>query len=45
MIATAGEASCAEDLADGDVLFGGRVINPFAGTVPSSAAEALLSDE
>lgn len=49
LIATAGEHGCTavltEDLADGNVIFGVRVVNPFAGTELSPAAEALLADE
>ena len=44
---TAAEAGCTailtEDLADDSTLAGVRVINPFAGTSLSAAAEALLA--
>jgi predicted nucleic acid-binding protein len=47
LVNTAAEAGCTailtEDLADGTVLAGIRVINPFAGTSLSAAAEALLA--
>ncbi|HUB11204.1 MAG TPA: hypothetical protein VMB34_04540 [Acetobacteraceae bacterium] len=49
LLATAAEAGCAailtEDLADGSVLAGVRIINPFAGSVLSPGAEALLADD
>ena len=47
LVNTAAEAGCTailtEDLADGALLAGIRVINPFAGTSLSAAAEALLA--
>lgn len=47
LVATAAEAGCTtiltEDLADGGLLLGVRVLNPFAGTVLAPAAEALLT--
>jgi predicted nucleic acid-binding protein len=49
LVYTAAEAGCTailtEDLADGTVLAGIRVINPFAGTSLSAAAEALLASD
>lgn len=48
LLATAHEAGCTailtEDLADGATLGGVRIINPFAGTTLSAAAEALLAE-
>ncbi len=47
LAATAAEAGChailSEDMANGSVLFGVRIVNPFAGGVLSAAAEALLA--
>ncbi len=47
LVITAAEAGCTailtEDLADGTLLAGVRVINPFAGTALAPAAEALLA--
>jgi len=47
LVITATEAGCGailtEDLADGTVLSGVRIINPFAGTALSAEAEALLT--
>jgi predicted nucleic acid-binding protein len=47
LVYTAAEAGCTaivtEDLSDGTTLAGIRVINPFAGTSLSVAAEALLA--
>jgi predicted nucleic acid-binding protein len=46
LVATAAEAGCSailtEDLADGSILHGVRVINPFAGHELSAAAQVLL---
>jgi predicted nucleic acid-binding protein len=46
LVATAAEAGCTailtEDMADGSVLLGVRIINPFAGGAMSVAAAALL---
>jgi predicted nucleic acid-binding protein len=47
LVYTAAEAGCTailtEDLSDGTTLADVRVINPFAGTSLSAAAEALLA--
>jgi predicted nucleic acid-binding protein len=47
LVHTAGEAGCTailtEDLADGTVMAGVRIVNPFAGATLSPAAEALLT--
>jgi predicted nucleic acid-binding protein len=47
LVSTAAEAGCTailtEDLPDGTTLAGIQVINPFAGTSLSAAAEALLA--
>jgi predicted nucleic acid-binding protein len=47
LVATAAEAGCSviltEDLADGSVVFGTRVLNPFAGGELAPAAAALLA--
>jgi predicted nucleic acid-binding protein len=47
LLLTAAEAGCTailtEDLADGTVLAGVSIINPFAGSALSVAAEALLA--
>jgi predicted nucleic acid-binding protein len=49
LLATAADAGCTailtEDLADGATLAGVRIINPFAGSALSPAAEALLNSE
>jgi predicted nucleic acid-binding protein len=49
LVNTAAEAGCTailtEDLADGTEFAGIRVINPFAGTSLSAAAEALLAPD
>lgn len=49
LVCTAGEAGCTailtEDLSHGTSLAGVRIINPFAGTRLSPAAEALLKSE
>ena len=46
LVATAAEAGCTailtEDLADGGVLHGVRIINPFGGSELTDAARALL---
>lgn len=46
LVATAAEAGCTailtEDLADGGVLHGLRIINPFGGSELTDAARALL---
>ncbi|MEA2741093.1 MAG: hypothetical protein QOH05_4400 [Acetobacteraceae bacterium] len=48
LVATAAEAGCTtiltEDLADGGLLFGVRILNPFSGGLTlTPAAEALLT--
>jgi predicted nucleic acid-binding protein len=47
LVATAAEAGCTviltEDLADGSVLFGARILNPFAGRELAPVAAALLA--
>ncbi len=47
LVATAAEAGCTtiltEDLAGGTLLYGVRVLNPFAGSAMAPAAEALLT--
>ncbi len=47
LVATAAEAGCTtiltEDLADGGVLLGVRVVNPFAGSTLASQAAVLLA--
>ena len=49
LVYTAAEAGCAailtEDLSDGTVFDGMRIINPFAGTSLSTAAAALLTTD
>ncbi len=49
LVATAAEAGCTtiltEDLADGGLLLGVRVLNPFAGAALAPAAEALLTTD
>jgi predicted nucleic acid-binding protein len=49
LVATAAEAGCTailtEDMADGSILHGVRIINPFAGDAIPSAVLALLSQE
>ena len=47
LVATAAEAGCTailtEDMADGSILLGVRIVNPFEGARLSAAAEALLA--
>jgi predicted nucleic acid-binding protein len=47
LVATAAEAGCTailtEDLSDGSILHGVRVLNPFAGTTLAPEAESLLA--
>jgi predicted nucleic acid-binding protein len=47
LVATAAEAGCTviltEDLSDGSMLHGVRVLNPFAGTTLAPKAESLLA--
>lgn len=47
LVATAAEAGCTtiltEDLADGSVLCGVRIVNPFGGSALSPAAAAVLT--
>ena len=49
LVATAAEAGCTailtEDMADGSILHGVRIMNPFAGDWIPSAVLALLSEE
>ena len=49
LVATAAEAGCTtiltEDLADGSVLQGVRILNPFAGSVLNPEAMALLAED
>ena len=49
LVITATEAGCTailtEDLADGTVLSGVRIINPFAGATLSAKAEALVTQD
>jgi len=49
LVATAAEAGCGtiltEDLADGTLLHGVRVLNPFAGGTMAPAAEVLLATD
>jgi predicted nucleic acid-binding protein len=49
LVITATEAECTtiltEDLADGTLLAGARIINPFAGATLSAEAEALLTQD
>jgi predicted nucleic acid-binding protein len=49
LVATAAGAGCTtiltEDMSDGTVLHGVRILNPFAGDGLTEAAEALLSGD
>lgn len=49
LVATAAEAGCTtiltEDLADGSLLLGVRVLNPFAGSDMSSEVRAILTTD
>jgi predicted nucleic acid-binding protein len=49
LVIAATEAGCAailtEDIADGTLLAGARIINPFAGATLSAEAEALLTQD
>jgi len=49
LVATAAEAGCSiiltEDLADGTLLLGVTVLNPFAGSLLTPAASALLAPD